>query len=697
MPMFASLRTVVPLLFVASLARPVMGQEPWEFRPLVASAPIRVVSAKEYAAEAKAAWELISDKTVEAALDGFIHRYSTSDEAALAYAIRFERVRAARSIDGYNRFIAEHPLRLGTRVAVSELFQLYRGEDRLSGYLDFVGRYPGTPEAVAARLHGEQLAFEFATLLQTVEACDGFMLAFADAAQVPAASELARKRLLAEHEAAYAEAARTLSGAELDAWVERKLRSMRFVYRDLWQAIDTEQPTSLTLEFLERQVLGYRPAELDPALRLNLADRMDRLYYVLRWFEPYRVSSAAEAMLAEVRHQELLDKLEEIRAAIDRNSAAMIEALRQEMRESRRVMRESIDRLISEHRLDRAALASGVARLEGAMQTLHEDLGAVYLELRSMHGTLADIEAGVRETNARLARLDERMYTMHASLVALHEDMNRGFSAVAERIEVLNADMNEGFARQWAIAEAQLRVAEESLYVQQETLDVAYESLDVQYESLGLQYEQVYLQAETLSAVEYGFDRLDHTMQVGFTRLEDATWGAASMVAESNRRMIASVQRQQRTGSGGGGGFFKTALGMAGAFVPGVGPVLGTVAGTVMGDTLDKAIAGERIDPLDLGRTALTAGVGAKFGAKYPGAEQAAGLVYDGAVTQRRGGYEQAAMVFGSGVDRASQEAWRSISREAQGTSDFGRVAETMGRQLNVPAEAIRFAVERIF
>jgi hypothetical protein len=206
MPILEPPRALLPLLFVVSLALPAAGQEAGSFRPLVTSDPIRVVSASEYAAEAKAAWEAIDDRTDEGALDRFIHRYADSDEATLAYAIRFERVRAAGSIERYNRFIEEHRLRLGTRVAMGEVFQLYRAEDRLSAYLDFIARYPGMPEAVAARLHGEQLAFQFATLLGTVEACDEFMLAFPEAAQIPAASELARKRLLAEHEAEYAAA-----------------------------------------------------------------------------------------------------------------------------------------------------------------------------------------------------------------------------------------------------------------------------------------------------------------------------------------------------------------------------------------------------------------------------------------------------------------------------------------------------------
>lgn len=677
------------------------------FRPIVTSGPIQVLAPEANAALAAEAWAAVTDRADPLLLDDFVRRFPESDEAVEAFSLRFQGVRAARSIAGYHRFIATYPRRAAVPVAIGELFALYRKQDRFSGYVDFVRRYPNTPEAVVARMHAEELAFELVTLLGTVEAYDGFLLAFPAAPQAQAAAELARKELLAQHRAAHAAKEAELSPSELEAWVNRTLRSMRFTYRDLWTAIEEDEPSPQTFEFLEREVLGYRPESITPELRLNLADRLERIYYVVRWMPAYRTAEASDSILAEVRHQELIAKLEEIRVTLIASRDEMVRVLREEMAATRETLRDGFDLLVEQHRLDRRTLERGVQRLQTSMEVLHRDLGLVQGELRDIHGTLADLDTGIRETNARLARLDRRLYEMHGSLVALHHDMNVGFDGVQQRIAVLNHDLNQGFARQHEIAYAQLDVAQASLWVQEAQLevqtetmylteqlvDVQIESLYAQYESINLQYDSIELQLETLNELQYGFETLDYTMQSGFTRIEDATWGAASMVADSNRQMVASLQRQQRHESSGN--FFESTLGTLGAFAPGVGPIVGSIGGAVIGDALDRAIAGESIDPLAMGRTAVVAGVGTRFGAKVPFAGDMAGLAYDAAVVERRGNYELAGQVFGHGA--RAQTAWRDLNEKASTAEDFVRVSQAMGASFGVNPQAIQFAVEKIF
>lgn len=586
-----------------------------------------------------------------------------------AYSLRFELVRSSRSIDEYNRFIEAHPRRLGAQLAIAEVFELYRAEHRLSGYIDFLGRYPNTPEALVARAHAEQLAFTFATKVGTVKAYDGFLASFPDAPQAASAADLARRQMLEDHRAAYDEAAASRDEEEMERWVSRRLRSMRFDYRDLWTAIGSEEPSAQVLEFLERSALGYRPDEITDELRLGLARRMERIYYVVRWFRPYQTAEASDAIVAEARHQELIAKLEEIRTTLEERHDALVASLREEMQATRATLRKGIDELIREHRLDRKAMAEGFARLENSMAVLHEDLGAIHGELRGMHGTMSDVVASIRETNQRLGQLDQRLEGMHRSLVNMHRDMNRGFEGVQRSITRLNRDLNCGFDRQFAIASAQL--------------EVATRSLDVQ--------------TRTLGAVQHGFDRLDTTMQAGFTRLEKATWGAASMVAKSNTALANSLKAPSPA-AGGKGGFFQKALGKAGNFIPGVGPIIGAAAGEVLGRTLDKTIAGEKVDVLDLGKTAVTAAVGKKFGKRFPGAAGIAGSVYDTAIVERRDSYARAAEALGQLGSRAVKEQpWKPMLEAATTPAQFTGVARALGERFGLPADAVQFAARRIF
>ncbi len=691
------------------------------FRPLVRSATFDVLAADQLEVRARATWEALGHSLAPPVLDELVRRYPTADTAAGAFALRLEGVRAKGTIPAYNAFLAVHSDRAASRGALGEVFALYREQHRLSGYLDFVRRYPGTPEAVVARLHAEALAFEFATKLDTLAAYDDFTLAFPEAAQVEGAMELARKRLLSIHEDRYEALRAELDDAALAAWVNRELRSLRFAYRDLWTAVQEPAPRPQTLEFLEREVLGYRPDSISPALRRQLAARTERIYYVVRWFEPYRTAEASDAIVAEAQHQELMAKLEEIRATLEANREAWIAALREELAATRATLRTGFDELVRQHRLDRRALATGFARVESSLGLLHDDLVAVRGDLRGLHATLTDVAGGIRETNARLGQLDERLVGMHKSLVALHRDMNQGFQAVEGRLVELDSTLRAGFERSQAIALAQLEVASasldvqraqldvqsESLWVQHQTLDVAYEALDLQYasydvqiESLNVQYDSVELQLETLNELSYGFERLDSTLyegfgrldttlNVGFARLEDATWGAASQIAESNRSMLASVQSQRKRG----GSFFKDTLGVVGAFAPGVGPILGSVAGSVVGDVLDKAVAGEPLDPLDLGRTAVTAGVAGKF-QKVPIAGQLAGVAYDATVVETRQQHALAGRVFGA---PPAASGWQERNASATTSDDFRAVRAALGQSVGVPATALGFAIERIF
>jgi len=84
----------------------------------------------------------------------------------------------------------------GTLATEQALFKLYRQQNSLSGYFDFIKRYPNTPQAVVAQLHVEALAFELASQLDTIADYDAFIEVFPTAAQVPAAEKMMQNQAL---------------------------------------------------------------------------------------------------------------------------------------------------------------------------------------------------------------------------------------------------------------------------------------------------------------------------------------------------------------------------------------------------------------------------------------------------------------------------------------------------------------------
>jgi len=653
-----------PIIAIAFLPALLLAQE-----PNVSSGKLKIVGREPYEKEAEAAILALENPVDAKALDAYIARYPDSLGAGVAFAVRMSLLRGNPVAADYHRFIETYRDRTGSRLAIADVFVLYRRAHRLSAYLDFMRRYPSSPEASVARLHVHQLAFEFARRLDTAADYDGFVRMFPEAAQREAAEALAEERAVDEERARY-EAARKEHGEKAGAWVNRRLRNLVFEYRDLWSAATRPEPTRQVRRFVEENVLGGPFDPDDRAMRYYLARRVARLYAVVRAIEPYRLHEASDQILAEARHQELVEKLDQIRAELAKQEEETRTLLRREFAATRRTIEAGFERVVEEHRRDRKLLVAGFEALAAGLDRLHDDLVAVHGEIRGMRVQMDNIDKGIRQANALLGRLDRRLAVVNESLRRIHVDMNRGFSHVAGSIQAMHRDMNANFDRQAEIALRQLEVAQVSLDVQ----------------------------AQTLYTVDRGFRQVDLTLRTGFTRLEDATWGAASQIARSNRQMAARLSRERTRKAGGGDRALLGAVLGTAATLAGAGPVLGPVVGDMAGQLVTSAASGEPFDPVAIGRTAVVAGAAARF-KKIPGANRIAGAMFDRAVDQRRANYVRTADTFAArtGIRRPEQPPWPEVAAGCETAAQFRELERRIAETYRTTPGVIEFCATRVY
>jgi hypothetical protein len=637
----------------------------WAQEPNVTTGGLKLVKRQEYEKAATGALKQLESALDAEQLDRFIAKYPESTAAGVAFAARASYLRGVAVTDEHHRFIARYRDRIGSQLAIADVFRIYRKAHRLSAYLDFMRRYPAVPEAAVARLQVHQLAFELARELNTSADFDAFARMFPDAAHRPAAEALAEERAIEEERALY-EAAKKKDPEKVDAWVNKRLRNYVFESRDLWAAATQPEPTRQVRKYVEENVLGGPLDTKSAETRHYLAQRVARVYSIVRSIEPYRMHLASDQILAETRHQELITKLTEIQAELARQREDMQALLRQEFEETRRVIEVGFEALVKQHRLDRDVLVKGVRVLAAGMDRLHADLVAVHGEIRGLRISMNNVDQGIRQANAMLGRLDQQLSVVNANLRQINADLNYGFDRVSAGIENMRADMNANFDRQAEIAWRQL--------------DVAHASLDVQ--------------TQTLYTVDRGFKQVDMTLRAGFTRMEDATWGAASQIVQSNRQMVSRLAKSSRRKKRGvNKELLSAALGTAATFA-GAGPILGPVVGDMAGQLLTDGT----VDPLSLGKTAVSAAAGKRF-AKIPGADRLAGAVFDSALGQRQKNYARTAQAFEgrTGIRRPNQPPWPEVAAGCNTEQQFRELEQRIAQTYRTTPRVIGFCAKRIY
>jgi hypothetical protein len=251
-----------------------------ETAPIVSSPTVEVVNETRYTQEAQAAWKNVVDKSNPRYLDQHIGQFPEADTARTAFSLRYELARNSQSIATYNEFIAGYPDRAATPQAVGEVWQLYRAENRLSGYLDFIRRYPQTPHAVVAKYHAQQLAFEYAWDFDTVTDYDAFLEALPDAPQIEAVRLRAAERAKADEEALYEAEKKQHKASEFTQWVVQRAHNLVVQYIRLNDVVSAATPDPLDSQALvSKGQLPTGTTQVDDMLRRNLCLRMQRIYY----------------------------------------------------------------------------------------------------------------------------------------------------------------------------------------------------------------------------------------------------------------------------------------------------------------------------------------------------------------------------------------------------------------------------------
>jgi hypothetical protein len=476
---------------------PALAQEE---RHAVIGPAVNIIDEEIYARRSQEAWENVVDRTNASYLDQHITQFPDATSAQVAFSVRYELMRQSASIVAYNKFIMHYADRAATPQAIGEVWELYRQENRFSGYVDFMRRYPNTPHAVVAKYHAQQQAFEFVLALDTVADYETYLQTFPDAPQVEAAQQKAAIRMRDDEQALYEQQRDQLSHDRLEVWVRKRARELAAQYGILLDVVDVEQPAWRSVKVLiDEGMLPEQTSAIDPVTRRNLGYRMDWIYYTLTSIKPYRITEGFDLLRSEARHQQIMAKLREIQSTLVRNNEKLIDMLKEEFGHTRDVLKQGFEALIDEGRATRRVMEEGFQRLEQSMDQLHTDLVHIHNRLVDMHRDIRDISGSLHQAHRYLAGLDASLSRVNQHLTQINRDMNRGFTHQAELTRQLTQDVRSGFQRQLAVSNRILAVNQEQLGVQRQTLQKSTEQLHTLRNILTTNRQQLGTSQQTLA------------------------------------------------------------------------------------------------------------------------------------------------------------------------------------------------------
>lgn len=602
-------------------------------------------SAVEQAAER--AWNDLSDRTDARMLDQLIERYPNTETAKLAFLTRYFLLTQNPTIEGYNAFLAKYPQKFQSQMALQEVFNLYREQNRAAAWLDFLRRYPDTHQGLAAKLHLQTLMAQFAMLCDDEDTYDDFIGMFPDAPQIEVIMKLAENIAVAREK------------KEFDAkYTTNELRQQRAnVLFGMWEDLCTD---------LNKVYPDKTAPIIENAEAFLLATRIHRYRKAL---EPWRAYDAIGRFRLEERHQELMAKLDSIQQTLINNHRELVRTIRDEAAETRRVLREEFTRLGI--RMD-----AGFEMLRGKMDVLHNDLVLVYQELQKVNVNLENINAEIQRSNLWLERMDRNLDEVQKTLVDGFIETGRHLVELGNKVdnvanEVANStvqivsrlnvmiDQNE---RSYNLQVEQFKVAVENLEVSKKIVD-GQEVLIWQGDQLIARADQnlekmgaiLYGQKQTLHAINgvanevrkvggdvrnmhsslqafrnetnRNFALTNRNMQTGFANVSRSIYDVGNGIIQSNQQTIRNIQAQQQRppsrSSGGFKGFLGKALPIAGTAIGTVfgGPVGGAIGATVGSALGTAAMGGSKQEIIGSAiNTVINSGVGLATGqqATYP-------------------------------------------------------------------------------
>ncbi len=380
---------------------------------------------EKMAAEARDYWQAMPNHLDQTALDQFIALFPNTDEATVAFSLRYALVKEAPTIEGYNLFIQKYPDRFQTQVAIQEVFKLYRDQDRAAGYMDFMNRYPQTEQALVAKLHLQTLMFEFVCKLNTEEDYDAYILTFSDAPHVPAVARLAEQKAI--------EAERS----------ERK--NIEEKHPDFGQQVLAlnMKANSLVTKMGDRITeFNKETVSTDPKYLWELYQISRRRAVVIN---VYHDMNAALTIRNEDQHKELMAKLDSIEKTLIDNNEKLIATVRTESDKVCKELRDGFALLHKDNLELKASMEKGFQDIQEGLNELHNDLVVVHKDLQKISADLNTINETLLETNRKLDKLDEGLNRVTAGLTEINRSITTGFAQTNQALAAVQSEIKTGF------------------------------------------------------------------------------------------------------------------------------------------------------------------------------------------------------------------------------------------------------------
>ena len=444
--------------------------------------------------EAKTAWAAVPNKADPLFLDHFIATYPQSNEAQVAFTLRFNGVQTSRSIPHYQAFIDKYASTLAAKQAIYELFELYHQQNTLTGYFEFIQRYPNSFPAKLAQLHLEALLFEKYSQLDSIRHYDNFIALFPTAAQVFTVMQLAQNKALAiEKKALTTELAHLKSRLSK----QQQMRTTQFKqclhktehFKDCLNKLNEIEQTIADLKEELEKIVEKRANTLatqmeQVATMAKKADESKKFYYnrlVKRYcyvlLNVYIDRTAPKRCRVEQRHEKTLTILQQM---IANGNRVLIETLKAEFAKTHQVLRDGFKRL----HLDHLAETEIFKALNKVFNQIPQDFITINRNLIKIHQEeLSDIQMKMAKTNANLRLLHKDMKVLHNHLVQLNRDMNQGMAKqrsllrnaagiVKQGFSILHADLEASELSATKLKQEQLALPNRQRFSEQQTTKI---------------------------------------------------------------------------------------------------------------------------------------------------------------------------------------------------------------------------------
>lgn len=406
---------------------------------------------------ARETFEVLSDEELTNAqeLDKFIQIYEGTDQANIAFTLRFNLTRSSFDIGVYNEFIEHYGDTVAGQLAVTEVYELYQLRDEVPSYLNFMELYPNSRESFLAKLRVHNLLFDLATAVYEsdqfsyetkLDILYDFIFSNQDAPQVPAAEMLA-KMLEVEHQLRIRRDWEEQGGQEPC----RKASTELYIpLNQLWRFLDNVDQDNVTQEELR---VSYDVQRSIFALETVYSECFE-LAIGIRDQEQFEIST---------------DLLRKINEDLIQTNQELIEVVITESEKTRTVLSEIVNQLgeVNENLTNlHEGLNEIATKLDGIQQSVERQTNVLSAEIRRQTDVLNEaiqttsqqtqelLVTQIQATNQLAEGLHNDLIAVHSSIVDMNADMNAGFTEQIMAVNSLSDNVEEGFGQLIAVETA---------------------------------------------------------------------------------------------------------------------------------------------------------------------------------------------------------------------------------------------------